>query len=79
MNLADRIGKRGESISRVLISRWCEGHPWFDEAFLGDKHPAKDFVVYLIDPSTGDASFYVQVKATTTGNTVARAPIENSG
>src|SRR5205085_1684776 len=27
----------------------------------------KDFVVYLIDPSTGDASFYVQVKSTKTG------------
>ena len=67
MSLADWIGKRGESIFRVLISRWCDGHPWFDETFLGEKQEAKDFIVKLIDSSTGDASFYVQVKSTRTG------------
>jgi hypothetical protein len=67
MNLADRIGKRGENIFRVLITRWCDGHPWFDEIFLGDKQETIDFMVKLIDASTGGACFCVQVKATKTG------------
>lgn len=64
MNLRDQIGKRGENIFRVLITRWCDGKPWFEEVFLGEKHETKDFVVYLLDAPTGSPCFYVQVKAT---------------
>ncbi len=64
MNLNDSIGKRGESIFTVLITRWCDGHPWFIDTFLGEKHETTDFLVELIDPTAGHAHFYVQVKAT---------------
>ena len=73
MKLQDYIGKRGERIFSVLITRWCGGGPWFDDVHLGEKYEAKDFLVNLIEPDTGDACFYVQVKATTTGYTGAGA------
>jgi hypothetical protein len=69
MNLKDYIGKRGEKIFSVLITKWCDGRPWFDELFLGEKAEAKDFLVNLIEPSSGDASCYIQVKATNEGYT----------
>ena len=41
---------------------------WFIDTFLGEKYEAKDYLVTLIDPTCGtDATFYVQVKATTKG------------
>jgi hypothetical protein len=64
MNERDYIGKRGEAIFRYLITEWCDGKPWFDDSFLGEKQPIKDFMVNLIEPTCGDAVFYVQVKAT---------------
>jgi hypothetical protein len=64
MDLRDYIGKRGEAIFRVLITEWCDGKPWFDDNFLGEKQPTKDFIVNLIEPKSGDAVFYAQVKAT---------------
>jgi len=64
MNERDYIGKRGEAIFRFLITDWCDGEPWFDDNFLGEKQPIKDFIVNLIEPSSGDAVFYAQVKAT---------------
>jgi hypothetical protein len=67
MDLRDYIGKRGEKIFSVLITRWCDGRPWFDEQFLGEKAEAKDFVVHLVGPTSGDATFYVQVKSTREG------------
>lgn len=69
MNLKDYIGKRGEIIFCMLITKWCEGEPWLDVTFLGEKAETKDFMVNLIEPASGDAPFYVQVKATTTGYT----------
>ena len=64
MNERDYIGKRGEAIFRFLITEWCDGEPWFDDNFLGEKQPIKDFIVNLIEPASGDAVFYAQVKAT---------------
>jgi hypothetical protein len=64
VNLNDAIGRRGESIFTVLITRWCDGHPWFIDTFLGEKHETTDFLVELIEPTAGHAHFYVQVKAT---------------
>lgn len=64
MNESDYIGKRGEAIFRYLITGWCDGKPWFDDNFLGEKQPVKDFIVNLIEPTSGDAVFYAQVKAT---------------
>lgn len=67
MDINDYIGKRGEIIFRMLITRWCNGEPWFDDVFLGEKAETKDFMVTLIEPTSGDAPCYVQVKATTAG------------
>src|SRR5262249_201381 len=64
MNERDYVGKREEAIFRFLITEWCDGEPWFDDNFLGEKQPTKDFIVNLIEPSAGDAGFYAQVKAT---------------
>src|ERR1700730_14836470 len=64
MDLKDYIGKRGESIFTVLITRWCDGKPLFNDIFLGDKHETSDFIVELINPTSGHAQFYVQVKST---------------
>jgi hypothetical protein len=67
MNMKDRIGKRGETVFAFLIGKKCDGRFWFDCAFLGDKTETKDFIVYLIDPDCGEATLFVQVKATTMG------------
>jgi hypothetical protein len=64
VNLNDSVGKRGESIFTVLITRWCDGHPWFSDTFLGEKHETTDFMIELIEPTAGHAQFYVQVKST---------------
>jgi hypothetical protein len=69
MNLKDYIGKRGEKIFSVLITKFCDGKPWFDDTFLGEKAEARDFLVNLVEPTSGDAIFYVQVKATSKGYT----------
>src|SRR5213082_3428425 len=73
MNERDYIGKRGEAIFRYLITDWCDGEPWFDDNFLGEKQPIKDFIVNLIEPASGDAVFYAQVKATN-GKYVGKGP-----
>jgi hypothetical protein len=68
MNLRDYIGKRGENLFRVIIGELCDGGPWFDETYLGEKHTTTDFLVELvelIEPSSDGASFFVQVKSTT--------------
>lgn len=69
MNIKDYIGKRGEIIFSMLITKWCNGKPWFDSTFLGDKAEAKDFLVNLFEPESGDAHFFVQVRATKSGYT----------
>jgi hypothetical protein len=67
MNEKDRIGKRGEIVFAFLIGKRCSGKFWFDSEFLGDKAETKDFTVYLINPGCGEATFFVQVKATSKG------------
>jgi hypothetical protein len=67
MNLNDLIGKRGEDLFRVMISKWCDGKPWFEAMFQGDKAEPADFLVRLHWTTSGDATFYVQVKATRRG------------
>lgn len=67
MDRRDRTGNRGENIFRYLITKWCGGNQWFTETFLGEKSEAKDFLLNLIDPSSGDAICYVQVKSTVRG------------
>jgi hypothetical protein len=64
MNLKDYIGKRGENIFTVLITKWCDGKPLFSDNFLGEKHEGTDFVVELVNPTSGHAQFYVSVRAT---------------
>ncbi len=65
MNPKDYIGKRGENIFRVLITEFCDGMPLFDDAFLGEKHEATDSLVELINPTSGHAYFFAQIKSTT--------------
>jgi hypothetical protein len=69
MNEKDYIGKRGEIVFAFLIGKKCEGRFWFDCHYLGDKAETKDFMVYLIDPPRNEATFFVQVKATSKGYT----------
>jgi hypothetical protein len=65
MNKRDYVGNRGEILFRALITDRCgEDEPWFQETFLGEKHSITDFLVTLVNPTSGHASFYVQVKAT---------------
>ncbi len=69
MNLEDHIGARGEILFAALITKWCDGEPWFQVIFQGEKAETKDFAVQLIDPTNTAAVFYVQVKATRGGYT----------
>src|SRR5579872_477240 len=65
MNNRDYIGKRGEALFLSMITDWCgEDEPWFDAVHLGEKYQTKDFHVDLVNPTSGEANFYVQVKAT---------------
>jgi Domain of unknown function (DUF4365) len=64
----DSIGKRGETLFRVLITKWCDGQPWFEATFLGEKAEGLDFMVQLIGPTVFNSIFYVQVKATAKPN-----------
>ena len=59
--------KPRRKIFTVLITKFCDSRPWFQEQFLGDKAEAKDFAVELIEPISGEARFYVQVKSTNQG------------
>jgi hypothetical protein len=60
----DVIGKRGEALFRVAITKWCGGKQWFEETFKGEKAEGLDFEVALLGSTVFHASFYVQVKAT---------------
>jgi hypothetical protein len=64
----DIVGKRGEALFRVIITRWCGGEQWFEETFKGEKAEGLDFEVQLIGSSVFHANFYVQVKATAKPN-----------
>jgi hypothetical protein len=64
MNPKDLLGEHGENIFTVLITQICGGRQFFTDIFLGAKHETTDFLVELIQPTSGHACFYVQVKAT---------------
>ena len=67
MDEKDYIGKRGETVFAFLIGKRCNGEFWFLEEFIDGKAETKDYTVYLVDPSCGEATFFVQVKTTTQG------------
>jgi hypothetical protein len=67
MNEKDYIGMRGETVFAFLIGKRCNKRFWFVAEFLGGKAETKDFSVALIGASCGEATFFVQVKATTKG------------
>jgi hypothetical protein len=67
MDEKDYIGDRGETVFRFLITKRCNQQFWFLCTFLGGKAETKDFSVSLIEPSGKEATFFVQVKATTQG------------
>jgi hypothetical protein len=69
MHARDYIGRRGETIFAFLIGRKGSDRFWFHCEFLGEKAETKDFTVYLIEPSCGEATLFVQVKATSKGYT----------
>lgn len=74
MNKRDYVGARGEVLFMTMITDWCgEDEPWFQAVHLGEKHPAKDFLVDLVNPPSGQANFFVQVKATR-GKYTGRGP-----
>jgi hypothetical protein len=60
----DFVGDRGEVLFRAAITKWCDGEPWFEVVFQGEKAEALDFQVRLRGSTVFQAIFYVQVKAT---------------
>jgi hypothetical protein len=70
MGTADDIGGRGEAICFVRLSDFCGNtQPYFRPHFLGDKFPALDFLVELVNAGRGSPFFFVQVRATRKGFT----------
>lgn len=74
MDKRNQVGIRGEALFRKIITKWCDDRIWFIDTFLGDKFEAKDYLVTLLDEKgEKDATFYVQVKATSMGYTGAES------
>ncbi len=68
--VSNELGQRGEAIFQALITRfWAGGLPLFRPHFLGDKCPNIDFMVELLNVSSGTPFFFVQVKTTRAGYT----------
>src|SRR3954447_7539870 len=64
------IGKRGESIFSIIISRYVDPAGFLlDPTFLGEKFPTVDFYVHLLNCDTKKAFFFASVKTTTLGYT----------
>jgi hypothetical protein len=66
MNQSNAIGKRGESIFEVLLTKYIaqKKRRLFDIAFLGDKFPTVDFYVELLNGGATKAFFFASVKST---------------
>jgi hypothetical protein len=64
---ADDIGDRGQWLFCLLLTQICPGRnePYFRPWFLGDKYPAFDYLVQLVDSEA--YFFFVQVKSTRQG------------
>lgn len=68
MSASDDLGRRGESLCHVLLTKFCgRTRPYFNPQFLGDKFASLDFLVELIGSQRGTPYFFVQVKATRAG------------
>jgi hypothetical protein len=66
--MSNDIGKRGERIFTVLVSRYFETKGYlFDPIFLGDKYPTVDFYLDLLNSPDKKCFFFVSVKTTTQG------------
>jgi hypothetical protein len=66
----DDIGDRGQLLVSLLLTDLCgRDVPYFRPRFLGDKYPAFDFLVEVVDAPA--YFFFAQVKATTQGYTKA--------
>jgi hypothetical protein len=64
----DDIGDRGQLLLSLLLTDLCgRDVPYFRPRFLGDKFPAFDFIVEVVDEPA--YFFFAQVKATTRGYT----------
>jgi hypothetical protein len=67
MTTRDELGKRGELIFSLQMTKFHGSAPLFRVQFLGDKWPAVDFVVELISSGQQTAYFFAQVRATRRG------------
>jgi hypothetical protein len=68
MATSDDIGARGESIFVFRVMQTCNRpRPYFRPCFLGEKWPAFDFFVELVDGGPMTPFFLVQVRATSRG------------
>jgi hypothetical protein len=67
MATRDELGKRGEAIFYVHMTKFHGQSPLFRVQFLGDKWPAIDFVVELISSQGRSAYFFAQARATRRG------------
>jgi hypothetical protein len=71
----DQIGRLAESIAVahfLKVVRSPFGRPLFRTVSLGDKYPAADILVDVIDPNDRPTGFFfVQVKGTTTASSTA--------
>jgi hypothetical protein len=64
----DDVGDRGHLLLALLLTDLCgRDVPYFRPRFLGDKYPAFDFIVEVVDNPA--YFFFAQVKATTRGYT----------
>jgi|SRR5882724_1667682 len=66
--MSDELGKRGESLFYVTITRFYGRElPLFRPQFLGDKWPTLDFFVELMGAGDTTPYFFAQVRATRRG------------
>lgn len=73
MATGDDIGRRGEAIFHTQLTELCgRNRPYFRAQYLGDKFPALDFFVELLDAGPRTPFFFVQVKSTRRGYTTGR-------
>src|SRR5262245_14328814 len=68
MVVRDDIGRRGERIFEVLITRFCgRTQPLFHPLFLGEKTEGVDYLVLALNAHGITPFFFVQVRATRLG------------
>jgi hypothetical protein len=66
--MSDKIGKRGENIFSAIISRYVSSRGFlFAPSFMGDKFPAVDFYVGLLNYESKSCFFLALIKCTGSG------------